>query len=95
MKFNPFQLYFLWVVICVGFWLLIPVIGGNYDSSAQVPFALKTYTMVSFICGLFIISVFLPFRFKDWFKKYWLFNCFICLITGIVIVFFAIKVISL
>ena len=92
---HPLGLYFLWIIICLIFGLSIPILSAGSDSSAQIPFVLWTYTLVGLVCGTFLISLLNMFLFKEWVKKFWYLNGFVTLVTGAVIVYFLVKIITL
>lgn len=91
---KPWRLYLLWIAICSFFYLFIPVLSANSDSSAQVPFVLGTYARVALICGTFLISLINTFMFREWFKKFWYINITITLSLGAVIIWFLMKMIA-
>ena len=93
--YSPPGFYLSWIIVCIVFGLLIPIITKGYDSSAQTPFILGTYTLVALVCGTFLISLLNMLVFKAWVKKFWYINGSITLCTGIIIVYFLIKVITL
>lgn len=93
--YSPFGFYLSWIILCIIFDLLIPIITKQCDSSAQVPFILGTYTLVALICGTFLISLLNMLVFKTWIKKFWYINGFITFFTGILIVYFLIKIFTL
>mgnify|MGYP003652813398 CR=1 FL=1 len=92
---SPFGIYLGWVIILFSFVLCIPLLTQNYDTSAQVPFIFITYSLVTFIFGLFIISFSNLFLFKDWVKQYWYINNVILIVSIGLIVFYIIKIIGL
>ncbi|WP_442587187.1 hypothetical protein ACSBL2_14190 [Pedobacter sp. AW31-3R] len=94
-KIGPVNLYLLWIVICLSLWLFIPVLSAGTDSSAQAPFVIGIYVIVALILGIFIISILNMFLFREWVKKFWHVNGFIALITGGIILYFIIKMITL
>jgi cytochrome c biogenesis protein CcdA len=92
--FSPLSLYFTWIVVCLVFWLGIPLLDDNSDPSAQIQFILRMYALIGLIVGLFIISLLNMILFKEWFKKFRYLNGFITLISGILIVYFIVKIIT-
>lgn len=93
--YSPFGFYLLWIILCIVFGLLIPIITKEYDSSAQIPFILGTYTLIALVCGTFLISLLNMLVFKTWGKKFWYVNGFITFFTGVLVVYFLIKIITL
>jgi threonine/homoserine/homoserine lactone efflux protein len=94
-KFGPLGLYILWIGICLIFGALIPVLSANSDSSAQAPFMLGIYAVIPLVLGLFVISLLKLFLFKDLIKKFKYINGVIAIITGFIIVYFIIKILTL
>lgn len=93
--YSPLGLYCLWIVICSVLWLCIPFLSMHSASSAQVPFVLGTYVIVGIVCGAFLISLLNMILFRGWVKKFWYINGSVTLITGGMIVYFLIKIITL
>ncbi len=93
--YSPVGFYVLWIIICLFFLLLVPFISRNYHSSAQVPFVLGTYAIIGLVCGTFLISLLNMILFKSWVKKFWYINGLITFVTGFVIIYFLIKMITL
>lgn len=91
---NPLRLYLYWIALCIFFYLLIPVLSTNSDSSAQVPFVLGIYALLALICGTFTISIIDMWMFKKWFKQFWYVNVAVTLCLGAVIVLFLGKMIA-
>lgn len=94
-RVGPVKLYLLWITICLSLWLLIPLFSAHSDSSAQIPFVIGFYVIVALILGLFVISILNVFLFKEWVKKFWYVNSSIFLITGGIILYFIIKMVTL
>ena len=92
---SPVGLYCLWILICLVLWLAIPFLSMRSDPGAQVPFVLGTYIIVGIVCGTFIISLLNMILYKGWIRKFWYINGSMTLITGGVIVYFLIKIITL
>lgn len=92
---KPWRLYLLWIAICFFFYLFIPALSANSDSSAQVPFMLWTYALVALVCGTFLISLINMFLFRKWFRKFWYVNVTVTLSLGGLIIWFLIKMITL
>ncbi|GEM_PF-1543388 len=93
--FNPFKLYLFWIILCLVFVLVIPFLSANEHSSAQIPFALGTYALISLVCGIFAISILNMFLFRNWVSKFWYINFPITILTGGIIIYFFIKMITL
>lgn len=93
--YSPLGFYLSWIIVCIIFGLLIPMIAKGYDSSEQIPFILGTYTLVALVCGTFLISLLNMLVFKSRGKKFWCINSFITLATGALIIYFLIKIITL
>jgi hypothetical protein len=92
--YSPLGLYSVWVIVCLVFWFSIPLLDDKSDPSAQFEFILRTYTLIGLVIGLFIISLLNMFFFKGLFKIFWYLNGFITLITGVLIVYFTVKIIT-
>jgi UDP-N-acetylmuramyl pentapeptide phosphotransferase/UDP-N-acetylglucosamine-1-phosphate transferase len=92
--YSPIGMYSVWVIVCFVFWFSIPLLDDKSDPSAQIEFILRTYALIGLVIGLFIISLLNIFLFKGWFKKFWYLNGFITLITGVLIMYFIVKIIT-
>lgn len=90
--YSPLGLYSFWIGVCLLFWLSIPLLDDNSDPSAQIQFILRIYALIGLVIGLFIISLLNIILFKEWFKKFWYLNGFIAFSTGILIVYFIVKI---
>nr|WP_199082231.1 hypothetical protein [Pedobacter sp. ASV19] len=93
-KIGPVGLYLLWIVICLIFALLVPVLSSHSDSSAEVPFVIRTYAIIALVLGLFIISLLNIFIFKEWVRRYWYINGIITILAGSIIVYFLVKILN-
>lgn len=90
--FNPVGLFCTWVMVCVFFWLFIPILSSGFHPSSQTQFVLRAYLLISLVCGLFLISLLNMFLFKDWVRRFWFVNGFLTLLTGGAILYFIIKI---
>lgn len=61
---NPVGLFSLWVIACAFFWFSIPILSDGFHPSSQTQFVLRTYLIISLVCGLFLISLLNMFLFK-------------------------------
>jgi len=94
-KFGPVSLFLLWIGLCLVFGLFIPALSAGSSSSSEVPFMLWTYAIIGLVCGTFLISLSNTFFFKEWTKKFWYINGFITLVTGGIIAYYVVKMITL
>jgi hypothetical protein len=88
-KFNYFLIYLIWIIFCLSIWLSIPIFDKGLDSSSQFQFVLRMYILIGLICGLFLISLFDAIRFKRILN----FHGAVLILTGVIIVFFTLKLI--
>lgn len=93
--YSPLGLYSIWLGICLTFWLSIPLLDDNLDPSAQIQFILRIYALIGLVIGLFIISLLNIILFKKWFKKFWYLNGAITFSTGILIVYYIVKIFTI
>ncbi|KIO75766.1 hypothetical protein TH53_18795 [Pedobacter lusitanus] len=94
-KFGPVGLSLLWIGLCLIFGLIIPALSAGSSSSSEVPFVLQIYNIIGLVCGTFLISLSNTFFFKEWVRRFWYLNGFITLITGGMIAYYVVKMISL
>lgn len=88
---KPFGLYVLWVVICLAYCVFGLALSTTSDSSAQIPFVVGGFTVVGLICGIFLISIFNMF----YSKRILYVNIVAAILTGSIIIYFLIKMITL
>jgi hypothetical protein len=93
--FNPFGLFCAWVIACSFFWFFIPILSDGFHPSSQTQFVLRTYLVISLVCGLFLISLLNMFLFKDWVRRFWFVNGFLTLVTGGTIIYFIVKILTI
>lgn len=94
-KFRPVSLFLLWIGLCLVFGLFIPALSAGSSSSSEVPFVLRIYTIIGLVFGTFLISLSNMFFFKKWVKKFWYINGFITLVTGGIIAYYVVEIITL
>jgi len=90
-KIGPVGLFLLWVGICLIFGLLVPVLSSHADSSAELPFVIRTYAMIALVLGMFILSLLNMLIFKEWTRKFWHINGTITVLTASIIAYFLIS----
>ncbi|MBB5648937.1 hypothetical protein [Pedobacter cryoconitis] len=94
-KFGLVILFLSWISLCLIFRLFIPAFSAGSSSSSEVPFVLRIYTIIGPVCGTFLISLSNMFFFKEWTKRFWYINGFITLVTGGIIAYYVVKMITL
>ena len=83
---NPVKIYLFWILAITLFCVIgIPIISIGKSGGEQVPLILLSYAIGALVYGLFLISIISSFKF-EWFRKYWLVNIIVFLITGYLIV---------
>jgi hypothetical protein len=92
--YDQWGLYILLIIMCVFFGLLIPFASREQNSSAQTPLVMGTYGLIGLVCGSFIIGLRNMFLLKSSAKRLWNINTVIVMVTGGVIIYFFIKIIS-
>jgi len=70
---NPWVIYLSWIILFVLFTFIgIPSLSKGYNDVGEKPLILFSYALNVFIYGMFVISIFIPFAYRGWFRKYWL-----------------------
>ena len=92
---TPLGLILLWMGVCLVFGLFIPYITAGQDSSAEIPLVMGFYTVIGLVCGIFLISIFNMFYFKNSSKKSQYVNGSLTVITGCIVLYFIIKMTTL
>lgn len=90
MKYSRHLVYFIWIVFCLFIWILSPIFDNNLNPGSQVQFVIRMWVLVGLICGLFLIGLVNVVRFK----KLWCFHGFILIVTGIIIIYFIVRMIN-
>ncbi|KIO75769.1 hypothetical protein TH53_18815 [Pedobacter lusitanus] len=88
-NFGHISLYLLWAGLYLIFGVIIPIL------SAEVRLILRTYAITGLVCGTFLISLSNMVFFKGWIQISWYINDLITLITGGIIAYYIVKMITL
>ena len=78
---NPWKLYLSCVILfllflCIG----IPLLSKENSGGEQRPLILLSHALYWLLYGMLIISLIIPFCFRDWFKNYWYVSVSVALI---------------
>lgn len=85
----------LWVSLYLICGLLIPVLSAGSHSNPEVSSVLWKYAVVGLVYGAFLISLSSMFYLKKWVKRFCYINGFMTLITGNIIPYYILKMITL
>ncbi len=83
LRLTPKLIHIIWGgLIILYLFVFIPIKSIGHSGGEQVPLTLLAYALQWIIWGYFLISIVTAVTFFDWFKKYWIINVLIFILTG-------------
>ena len=86
LRLTPKLIHIIWGGLIIFFlFVFIPIKSIGYSGGEQVPLTLLADAVQWIIWGYFLISIITTMAFFEWFKKYWIINVLIFIITGVIL----------